>query len=207
MAGLATGKKALRLNRERWHLAETGGSDAHFPEAAGTATTLFPGTTAEDCRRSILECTTSGILRPAPSLRSIGLRRLLHQQVRGLSVTPKKVLGPHAPKPRQPRTAATRGDSMKIALVSPYDWRTPGGVNRHIDHIANEYLRRGHETRIVAPASGPVHDPRIVVIGRPTAVPASGSMARISFDPRVGRQMRATPRAVSSSTSCTCTSL
>lgn len=94
MAGLATGRKAQRLNGERWHLAETGGSDAHFPEAVGTATTLFPGTTAEDCRRAILEGTSSGVLRPAPSLRSIGLRRLLHQQVRGLSVTPKKVLGP-----------------------------------------------------------------------------------------------------------------
>ncbi len=79
---------------------------------------------------------------------------------------------------------------MKIALVSPYDWRTPGGVNRHIDHIADEYIKRGHDARIVAPASGPVLDPRIVVVGRPTAVPASGSMARISFDPRVGRQMR-----------------
>ncbi len=94
MAGRATGRKALRLNRERWRLAETGGSDAHFPEAAGTATTLFPGSTAEDCRRAILAGTTSGTMRPAPSLRSIGVRRLLHQQVRGLSVTPKKVLGP-----------------------------------------------------------------------------------------------------------------
>jgi hypothetical protein len=94
LAGLATGRKALRLNRERWHLAETGGSDAHFPEAAGTATTLFPGTTAEDCRRAILAGATSGVLYRAPSLRSIGVGRLVRQQVRGLSVTPRKVLGP-----------------------------------------------------------------------------------------------------------------
>lgn len=78
---------------------------------------------------------------------------------------------------------------MRIALVSPYDWLTPGGVNRHIDVIAEEFINRGHAPRIIAPASGPVDDPRVFVAGRPTSIPASGSMARIALDPRVGRRV------------------
>ncbi len=78
---------------------------------------------------------------------------------------------------------------MKIALVSPYDWLTPGGVNNHIDRAANAYIARGHTVRIVTPAAGPVADERIFVGGWPTAVPASGSVARIALDPWVGRRV------------------
>lgn len=79
---------------------------------------------------------------------------------------------------------------MRIALVSPYDWLTPGGVNQHVDRIATEYLARGHHARILAPASGPVDDERVVVAGRPLPIPASGSMARISLNPRLGREVK-----------------
>ena len=79
---------------------------------------------------------------------------------------------------------------MKIALVSPYDWLTPGGVNRHIDQLAGRFAGYGHEAVILAPASAPVGDPRVHAIGRPTPVPASGSMARIALSPRLGRRVR-----------------
>jgi len=79
---------------------------------------------------------------------------------------------------------------VKIVLVSPYDWVTPGGVNRHVGRIAGEYEARGHEVRIMAPASGPVEDARVEVMGRPVPVPASGSTARISLNPRLGRRVR-----------------
>ncbi len=95
LAGRVTGAKALRLNRERYGLAETGGSDAHFPEEVGTATTLFPGRTAVELRSAILARETAGLKGNQVGLRTIGVRRLAIQQVRGLSVTPKKVLGPH----------------------------------------------------------------------------------------------------------------
>lgn len=93
-AGRVTRRKARRLNRERYGLAETGGSDAHFPEAVGSATTLFPGVTPADLRTAIEQRATRGLLHAAPSLRAIGMRRLLAQQVRGLAVTPRKLLGP-----------------------------------------------------------------------------------------------------------------
>lgn len=93
-AGRVTGAKALRLNRERYRLAETGGSDAHFLEAVGSAYTLFRGRSADDLRRAIVEGRTHGVCGDRVSLRRIGIRRLVHQQVRGLSETPKRVLGP-----------------------------------------------------------------------------------------------------------------
>ena len=98
IAGTVTRGRPLRLNRERYRLAETGGSDAHFPEAVGSAVTVFgtpPGIEAEEAlRASLVAGTTYGALRRSPSLRQLGLRRLLAQQVIGLSVTPRKVLGP-----------------------------------------------------------------------------------------------------------------
>jgi predicted metal-dependent phosphoesterase TrpH len=94
LAGRVTGARALRANRARWGLAETGGSDAHFPEEVGAARTLFRGRTAAELRSAILAGETRGLNRGAVPLRAIGPRRLALQQVRGLSTTPRKVLGP-----------------------------------------------------------------------------------------------------------------
>lgn len=93
LAGRVTRSKARRLNRERYGLAETGGSDAHFPEEIGTAKTLFRGTTAAELRAEIEAGRTRALMGDPVALRSIGVRRLLAQQVRGLAVTPRKVLG------------------------------------------------------------------------------------------------------------------
>ncbi|MSQ42505.1 MAG: glycosyltransferase family 1 protein [Dehalococcoidia bacterium] len=79
---------------------------------------------------------------------------------------------------------------MKIALVSPYDWNTPGGVNSHVAHLALELRGRGHTVKILAPAAQPVDDPDTVTIGRPLSVSASGSVVRISINPRLGRQVK-----------------
>ncbi|HJX61509.1 MAG TPA: PHP domain-containing protein [Dehalococcoidia bacterium] len=81
--------KARWLNRERYHLAEVGGSDAHFLKAVGSASTLFPGTTAEDLRRAILERRTSATTGHHPTVRELGVRQVLRQTWRGLMVTPR----------------------------------------------------------------------------------------------------------------------
>jgi len=98
LAGRVTAAKARRNNAAYYGLAETGGSDAHFPEAVGTAWTLFPlranTSASESLREAALAHETTGDEGRAPSLRQLGARRLLRQQVRGLSVTPRKVLGP-----------------------------------------------------------------------------------------------------------------
>ncbi len=73
---------------------------------------------------------------------------------------------------------------MKIALVSPYDWAVPGGVNRHVFNLSQHFLRRGHEVTVVAPASKRSEEepPYLHVIGHSAiGLPASGSVANVSL--------------------------
>jgi phosphatidylinositol alpha-mannosyltransferase len=82
---------------------------------------------------------------------------------------------------------------VKIALVSPYDFAVPGGVNSHISHLAQNFLELGQEIRIVAPASRRLDDAfggNVITIGRPVAVPAAGAVARIALSLRLAPQVR-----------------
>ncbi len=84
---------------------------------------------------------------------------------------------------------------MKIALVSPYDFAVPGGVNSHISHLRENFVRLGHEVRILAPSSRPAsHKPEenVVPVGRAIGVPASGSVARISLSLRLAPRVKRT---------------
>ena len=44
---------------------------------------------------------------------------------------------------------------MRIALVSPYSWSYPGGVNKHVEALAEELLNRDHHVRVLAPVDPP----------------------------------------------------
>lgn len=79
---------------------------------------------------------------------------------------------------------------MKIALVSPYDFAVPGGVNSHISPLAEEFRERGHEVRIIAPASKRIEREGLIVLGRPVSVPTGGSVARISVSLRMAPRVR-----------------
>ena len=74
---------------------------------------------------------------------------------------------------------------MRIAYVSPYDWAVPGGVNRHIEVLADLMTALGHEVTIIAPASAPVTTPNVQVVAGTVSLPASGSQVRIAIDPRI----------------------
>jgi len=78
---------------------------------------------------------------------------------------------------------------VKIALVTPYSWTTPGGVNKHVETLAEQLRRRGHEVRILAPSDGPV-GPGVIGLGRTVPIPFNGSVARITFGPRVRARVR-----------------
>ena len=82
---------------------------------------------------------------------------------------------------------------MKIALVSPYDFAYPGGVVIHVEQLAQEFIRQGHEVWIIAPSSQPADDmpfERFVRLGVPVPVPAGGSVARLSLSPWLLRSVR-----------------
>jgi phosphatidylinositol alpha-mannosyltransferase len=80
---------------------------------------------------------------------------------------------------------------MKIALVSPYDWMVPGGVNSHCAHLRSQFVARGHEVRIVAPSSQEIREDDVITIGtRPVTLPVAGSMARISLSLTLGPPVR-----------------
>lgn len=74
---------------------------------------------------------------------------------------------------------------MKVALVCPYAWDRPGGVQSHIRDLASRLIERGHVVVVVAPW---VRDrfegtSELVPAGRAIPVPTNGSVAPIAFGP------------------------
>jgi phosphatidylinositol alpha-mannosyltransferase len=56
---------------------------------------------------------------------------------------------------------------VRIALVSPYSWSYQGGVNRHVEALAEEFLGRGHHVRVLAPFDPPGRISRVLHRGQP----------------------------------------
>lgn len=82
---------------------------------------------------------------------------------------------------------------MKIALVSPYDFAYPGGVVNHISCLEHHFTRMGHEVKVIAPASKAVSSlgDKLIPVGKPRPVPASGSIARITISPWLSSSIKA----------------
>jgi phosphatidylinositol alpha-mannosyltransferase len=83
---------------------------------------------------------------------------------------------------------------VRIALVSPYSWTYQGGVNRHVESLAEEFLGRGHHVRVLAPFDPPgrlsrvLHraapEPReipdyLIPLGRTAGFPSNGSISNL----------------------------
>ena len=77
---------------------------------------------------------------------------------------------------------------MKVLVVCPYSWATPGGVGAHVANLATALRARGHEVRIVAPDAAEV--PGVTSVGRSIPIPYNGSIARLAFGPRVAMRVR-----------------
>jgi phosphatidylinositol alpha-mannosyltransferase len=85
---------------------------------------------------------------------------------------------------------------MKIAFVSPYSWSYPGGVTRHIEALAEQYLGEGHDVRVLAPVDPPgalstvahrgarpqelVVPDYLIPLGRTIGFKANGSVSNLS---------------------------
>jgi phosphatidyl-myo-inositol alpha-mannosyltransferase len=113
-----------------------------------------------------------------------------------------------APGPKAP--AATMA-SMRIALVSPYSWTYPGGVTRHIEALAGQFLAQGHDVRVLAPfdppdarsarlhrGARPVERERpdwLVPLGGTVGFPTNGSVSNMAWTPTAVTSMRRALRA------------
>jgi len=92
---------------------------------------------------------------------------------------------------------------MKIAMVSPYDFTWPGGVNAHVSQLSAELRQRGHEVTVIAPGTAVLSADtcdtpgNFIPMGRSVPLSAGGSTARITLSwwlwPRV-RQLMARER-------------
>lgn len=78
---------------------------------------------------------------------------------------------------------------MRVALVSPYSWSVPGGVNAHVADLAAELRHRGHEVRVFG-VSERTTPPGLVRIGRTTRIPINAGIARIAISPLLVGRMR-----------------
>lgn len=84
---------------------------------------------------------------------------------------------------------------MKIGIVCPYSFDTPGGVQAHVTDLARVLGRLGHQVEVLAPADTDSAVPEFVTAsGRAVRVPYNGSVARLAFGPvsftRVRRWIR-----------------
>lgn len=75
---------------------------------------------------------------------------------------------------------------MKVGIVCPYTWDTPGGVQAHVRDLAESLLALGHEVSVLTPVDDPDEadlPPYVVPAGRTVPVPYNGSVARLAFGP------------------------
>lgn len=81
---------------------------------------------------------------------------------------------------------------MRIGIACPYSWDVAGGVQFHIRDLATALIARGHDVSVLAPAEDTVNLPEYVVpAGAAIPIRYNGSVARLSFGPRVAREVRA----------------
>ncbi len=94
---------------------------------------------------------------------------------------------------------------MRIALVSPYSWTYQGGVNRHVEALAEQFLARGDHVRVLAPWDPPdglshrlhrsspevrTQPDYLVPLGRTVGFGANGAVSNLSGFPAGVARMR-----------------
>ncbi|HLV57657.1 MAG TPA: glycosyltransferase family 4 protein [Natronosporangium sp.] len=80
---------------------------------------------------------------------------------------------------------------MRVGLVCPYSLDVPGGVQTHVQELAEALIALGHEVSVLAPAdeSRPL-PPYVVPAGRAVPVRYNGSVARLTFGPISAARVR-----------------
>jgi phosphatidylinositol alpha-mannosyltransferase len=99
---------------------------------------------------------------------------------------------------------------MRIALVSPYSWTYQGGVNRHVEALAEQFIARGDHVRVLAPWDPPDAISRrlhrshpelreapdyLIPLGRTLGIGANGAVSNLSVFPEGPISLRRELRA------------
>ena len=100
---------------------------------------------------------------------------------------------------------------MRIALVSPYSWSYPGGVTRHIEALAEQFMADGYHVRVLSPYDPPdrlsarMHrgarpEARelpdwVIPLGRTIGVKSNGAVSNLPHTPYAITTMRRELRA------------
>lgn len=82
--------------------------------------------------------------------------------------------------------------SLKIGIVCPYGWDTPGGVQIHIKELTQWLIAKGHEVSVLAPVTdeGGHIEPWVVSAGRPISIPYNGAIAKVIFGPLASSRVK-----------------
>jgi phosphatidylinositol alpha-mannosyltransferase len=72
---------------------------------------------------------------------------------------------------------------MRIGIVCPYSWDTPGGVQAHVRDLSAKLIQLGHTVSVLAPGDGdlPGLPPYVVLAGKAVPFPYNGSVAHVQF--------------------------
>jgi len=94
---------------------------------------------------------------------------------------------------------------LRIAIVTPYSWTYAGGVNRHVEALAEALIGRGHDLRVLAPWDPPDRLSRalhrgsaerrsppgyLIPLGRSVGIGANGAVSNLSAFPDAVTKMR-----------------
>ena len=80
---------------------------------------------------------------------------------------------------------------LRIGLVCPYGWDTPGGVQNHVRDLAEFFIAEGHFVSVLAPVVDEYELPSYLVnAGKPISIPFNGAVARLLFNPTAFARVR-----------------
>ncbi|HJP70502.1 MAG TPA: glycosyltransferase family 4 protein, partial [Candidatus Limnocylindria bacterium] len=96
------------------------------------------------------------------------------------------------PADAPPSPASSGRQPLKIGIVSPYGYPHPGGVNQHVGHLHEGLRERGHDVWIITSKYGKERESEghIIRLGTGWAMPANGSVGRVTLGLRFKRQAR-----------------
>jgi phosphatidylinositol alpha-mannosyltransferase len=81
---------------------------------------------------------------------------------------------------------------LKVGIVSPYGYPHPGGVNEHVRHTYDSMVEMGHDVWIITSKYGRERESegRVIRLGTGWAMPANGSVGRVTLGLRFKHQAR-----------------